>query len=101
LQLIRISPCEQAWLKTSSSDAVTGNTVRNAVTLCSQYRNRCPSPIFLNEAAARLGYRPVDNAADNHAPAFRPVTELKHEEGVTKTGGFFAINALPDPLVRS
>jgi uronate dehydrogenase len=63
--------------------------------------SNCPSPIFLNEAAARLGYRPVDNAADNHAPAFRPVTELAPEEGVTKTGGFFAVNALPEPLVRS
>ena len=28
MQLMRISPCEQAWPKTSSSDAVTGNTVR-------------------------------------------------------------------------
>ena len=26
--------------KTSSSDAVTGNTVRKTVTLCSQYRNK-------------------------------------------------------------
>jgi hypothetical protein len=32
--------CEQAWPKTSSSDAVTGNTVRKTVTLCSQYRNK-------------------------------------------------------------
>jgi hypothetical protein len=31
---------EQAWLKTSSSDAVTGNTVRKTVTLCFQCPNK-------------------------------------------------------------
>jgi uronate dehydrogenase len=61
--------------------------------------SQCPSPIFSNDAAERLGYRPADAAGDHHAPEFRALSELTEADGAAQVGGRFAADPLPDPLV--
>jgi uronate dehydrogenase len=60
--------------------------------------SRCPAPVFSNDAAARLGYQPQDDARDHHAPGFRTLDELTPADGYEHAGGFFAADPLPDPL---
>lgn len=54
-----------------------------------------PSPLFTNEAATRLGYRPLDNAAESHSPSFRGRSELTEADGFDLVGGRFATDPLP------
>jgi uronate dehydrogenase len=60
--------------------------------------SNCPDPIFSNETAFRLGYRPMDHASDHRSAMFRPLTEMEESEGPAYIGGFFAATALPDPF---
>lgn len=81
---MRISPCEQAWPKTSSSDAVTGNTVRQTVTLCSQYRNKCA--IFAGGSSAKLSaIQSLDSCL-----AFRVIVH-RHECEASRTASLLII----------
>lgn len=57
-----------------------------------------PDPLFSNDAALRLGYRPVDDARDHRAPGFRPLSELPPEDGPWAVGGRFAADPIPAPL---
>lgn len=54
-----------------------------------------PSPLFLNTAAKRLGYRPLDNSVDNHAADYRPLATLTVADGADWAGGLFAVTPLP------
>ena len=63
--------------------------------------SNCPAPIFSNDAAARLGYRPLDDAGAHHASSFRSLAELTPADGFRRVGGFFAADPLPDPLRRT
>ncbi len=61
----------------------------------------CPDPLFPDDAAARLGYRPEDRAADHHAAHFRPFATLTAADGAGHIGGPFAAAALPPPFSRT
>jgi len=63
--------------------------------------SKCPSPIFSNEAATRLGYQPMDDAGEHHAPQFRPLARLTAADGYGNVGGFFATDPLPDPFKQT
>lgn len=60
--------------------------------------SNCPDPLFTNAAAERLGYRPVADAREAHAAAFRPLAELGPEDGVDRVGGWFTMDPLPHPF---
>jgi len=57
--------------------------------------SKCPRALFKDDAAAKLGYQPQDDAADHHAPNFREAAELGLEDGAGKVGGVFAADPLP------
>lgn len=61
----------------------------------------CPDPLFPDDAAARLGYRPQDRAADHHAAHFRPFATLTAADGAGHIGGPFAAAVLPPPFSRT
>jgi len=61
----------------------------------------CPDAFFGHEAAERLGYRPLDRAADNHAASFRPLSAMTAADGAGHVGGLFAASALPPPFART
>lgn len=63
--------------------------------------SNCPRPLFSLEAAARLGYRPLDNASDHHAPDFRPLEQLTEADGYEHAGGRFAADPLPHAFERT
>jgi uronate dehydrogenase len=63
--------------------------------------SNCPDPFFPDEAARRLGYRPLDHAADHRAAGFRPFSALGPEDGAAFIGGGFAACELPAPFVRT
>ena len=63
--------------------------------------SNCPAPIFSNDAAARLGYQPLDDAGAHHAPSFRSLAELTPADGYSHVGGIFAADPLPDALQRT
>ena len=56
----------------------------------------CPDPIFPNDAAFRLGYRPMDYASNHRSKSFKPLAEMSTEEGREFIGGFFATTPFPD-----
>ncbi|WP_203280192.1 NAD-dependent epimerase/dehydratase family protein [Mesorhizobium caraganae] len=58
--------------------------------------SNCPTPIFDNSRAAALGYRPVGQAAVNHATDFCPLGDLPPADTV-HVGGYFATLTLPAP----
>jgi uronate dehydrogenase len=60
--------------------------------------SNCPDPIFANEQAIQLGYRPLDWAVDHRAANFRFLAEMSASEGSVYVGGQFAAVPLPDPL---
>ncbi|MBI5690191.1 MAG: NAD(P)-dependent oxidoreductase [Verrucomicrobia bacterium] len=63
--------------------------------------SRCPDPFFANDAAARFGYQPQDQAAEHRAAHFRPWAALTAADGVKHVGGKFAAAPLPDPRTRT
>jgi uronate dehydrogenase len=63
--------------------------------------SRCVAPIFSLDAAARLGYRPMDDAAGHHAADYRPLSAFREADGYDYAGGVFAADPLPDPLKRT
>jgi uronate dehydrogenase len=60
--------------------------------------SRCPAPLFSLDAAARLGYQPLDDSPAHHAPGFRTLAELAEQDGYRYAGGRFAADPLPDPF---
>jgi uronate dehydrogenase len=63
--------------------------------------SNCPDPIFANEEAQRLGYRPVDRAEEHRAPAFKPFSAMGAADGAGYVGGLFAAGDLPEPFGRT
>ncbi len=63
--------------------------------------SNCPDPFFPNEEAWRLGYRPLDHAAEHRAVKFREFSTLGAADGAGCIGGGFAASALPDPFIRT
>jgi uronate dehydrogenase len=61
--------------------------------------SNCPDPVFANEQAIQLGYRPLDWAVDHRAANFRSLAAMSASEGSVFVGGQFAAVPLPDPLV--
>ncbi len=61
----------------------------------------CAAPIFSNDAAARLGYQPLDDAGEHHGANYRAFAELTPADGFDRVGGFFAADPLPDPLRKT
>ncbi|MBW6455036.1 MAG: NAD-dependent epimerase/dehydratase family protein, partial [Trueperaceae bacterium] len=59
--------------------------------------SRCPNPVFHDEVAVRLGYRPVDRAEDHLAPGFVPYEAMPERLGRDFVGGAYAVVALPEP----
>lgn len=57
--------------------------------------SNCPDPMFTNENAHRLGYRPEDHASEHRAAGFRPLSAIQDTEGRGYVGGYFAVNQLP------
>jgi len=55
-----------------------------------------PSSMFANSRAEELGYRPVDDAADNLAPGFVPYADMPPEAGRDYVGGAYAARELPE-----
>lgn len=58
--------------------------------------SRSPRPLFANPRAEELGYRPVDDAADNLAPGFVPYEDMPAHLGRDFVGGAYAALDLPD-----
>lgn len=64
--------------------------------------SRCPEAFFPFDATARrLGYQPLDYAADHRAPGFRPFGALGAADGAGWVGGGFAAAPLPPPFTRT
>lgn len=61
----------------------------------------CPDPLFPNNAARRLGYLPMDHAAEHHAANYRPLSAMGVADGTAHIGGPFATSPLPDPFTRT
>ena len=60
--------------------------------------SNCPSPLFSNRAAERLGFRPLDDARDHRGPGFRNSSELGTADGAGLVGGRFAADPLVKPM---
>lgn len=60
--------------------------------------SRSPQPMFANARAEELGYRPVDDAADNLSPTFIPYEQMPHRLGRDFVGGAYTVRDLPTPL---
>ena len=52
--------------------------------------SECPDPLFANERARRLGYRPLDRAVDNLAPGFASPDDLPEGPRGGFVGGAYA-----------
>lgn len=63
--------------------------------------SNCPDPLFPAAEAHRLGYRPLDGAAEHRAGGFRPLSAMTAAEGAHRLGGSFAVTELPPPFVRT
>jgi uronate dehydrogenase len=63
--------------------------------------SNCPHPFFPNDTARRLGYRPLDHAAEHRAAEFRPLAVMGAGDGAGFVGGTFAACPLPEPFRRS
>ncbi len=59
--------------------------------------SRSPQPLFANARAEELGYRPVDDAAENLAPGFIPYDQMPPHLGRDRIGGAYAVRDLPTP----
>lgn len=57
--------------------------------------SRSPQPLFANDRAMELGYRPRDDAADHLAPGFVPYDDMPERLGRDYVGGAYAANDLP------
>lgn len=57
--------------------------------------SRSPDPLFANERAAELGYRPQDDAGEHLAPSFVPYDAMPAELGRDFVGGAYAVRDLP------
>jgi uronate dehydrogenase len=57
--------------------------------------SECPSPLFPNPAADRLGYRPADRAVDHLAPDFTPYESMPARSGRDYVGGGYVAVNLP------
>ena len=56
--------------------------------------SNCPSPLFPNHEALRLGYQPLDHPANHLSPIFRSIADLTPADGFDKVGGPFAADPL-------
>ncbi len=63
--------------------------------------SECPDPLFSSKASARLGYVPRDNPSKRRSKNFRSLAQFKPVDGLEYTGGQFAVDHLPNPLMRS
>ncbi len=59
--------------------------------------SRSPQPMFANARAEELGYRPVDDAADNLSPTFIPYEQMPPHLGRDFIGGAYVVRDLPTP----
>jgi uronate dehydrogenase len=59
--------------------------------------SRSPLPLFANVRAEELGYRPLDDAADNLSPDFVPYAAMGPERGRDFIGGAYAALDMPAP----
>lgn len=55
----------------------------------------CPDPLYRNERAAELGYRPRDRALDHLAPDFVPFEAMPERLGRAYVGGAYMVAPLP------
>lgn len=55
----------------------------------------CPSPLFPDPVAERLGYQPLDRAEDHLDPAFLPYDDMPTRLGRDYVGGAYATVELP------
>lgn len=55
----------------------------------------CPDPLYRNERALELGYRPLDRALDHLAPGFVPYEAMPAHLGRAYVGGAYAVAPLP------
>ena len=58
----------------------------------------CPSPLFEDARAARLGYQPLDRAEDHLAPDFVPYEAMPQRLGRDYVGGAYVMIELPRHL---
>lgn len=59
--------------------------------------SECPEPLYANERARALGYRPQDRALDHLAADFVPYDEMPSRLGRGFVGGAYAVAPLPAP----
>lgn len=57
--------------------------------------SRCAEPLFANERALELGYRPQDHSADHLASDYLPYQEMPPRLGRGYVGGGYAVVDLP------
>lgn len=55
----------------------------------------CPEPLFANDRAVELGYRPQDHAAEHLAEGFVPYDAMPLASGRDHVGGAYAVAELP------
>lgn len=55
----------------------------------------CPEPLYRNERALALGYRPRDRALDHLAPGFVPYEAMPDRLGRDHVGGAYVVAPLP------
>jgi uronate dehydrogenase len=59
--------------------------------------SRCPDPLYPNERAHALGYRPRDRAEEHLAPGFLPFDAMPPRLGRDFVGGAYMVAELPVP----
>lgn len=59
--------------------------------------SECPEPLLKNSASIEARYTPLDFSSEHRSQIFKPLSDIKPEEGANFIGGYFAKQALPDP----
>lgn len=95
---------ERMWVSGRDLAQLIGIGIENPDVTCDIVHgvSHCPDPFFAaDETAHRLGYRPLDVAADHHTPGFRPLSAMSAADGADRMGGPFATAPLPPPFIRT
>ena len=59
--------------------------------------SQCPDALLKNSASVEARYQPHDYSSNHRSPAFKPLKDIREEEGAGYIGGYFAKEQLPDP----